>query len=279
MNSKLAICRVLMLASIVIFLVSPSVSAESGKTVKVFFLGGQSNMLGKGGKTTDLPFYYKYPLPTVQIWGVKTKQWKPLSPEGRSFGPELSFGHAISKAFPNDDIRLVKYAANGTALYNDWAPTKGAQYVSFMGTVMNALGDLRSNNIEFEIAGMLWLQGESDAQEKKGEDYKKNLLAFIKRMRTEFDKSKMPFVIARVRDFYGKGAQAQMVRDAQVEVADKTESVSWFDTDDCGQLIKGGHYTSAGLIKIGKKFAEQFDDMINTTKKNDCEDAFRHCEG
>jgi hypothetical protein len=125
-----------------------------------------------------------------------------------------------------------------------------------MRAMTAALRDRSSKNIEVEIAGMLWLQGESDAQEMKGEDYKKNLLAFIKHMRTEFYNWKMPFVIARVRDFYGRGVQAQMVRDAQVEVANETEYVTWFDTDDCGQLIKGGHYTSDGLIKIGKKFAD-----------------------
>lgn len=279
MSFKQAICITLKLVSCLFFLASPLVLAEESKTVKVFFLGGQSNMLGKGGETKELPPYYQLPHSKIKIWVAKTKKWKPLAPEGRSFGPEISFGHAMAKAFPNDDIRLVKYAANGTALYNDWAPTQGAQYVSFMRTMRGALNNLRSKNTEVEVAGMLWLQGESDAQEMKGGEYKKNLLAFIKHMRLEFYNWKMPFVIARVRNFYGRGIQAQMVREAQVEVANETEYVAWFDTDDSGKLIKGGHYTSDGLIKIGKNFSAKYIYMINTAKKDNCEDAFRHCDG
>ncbi len=71
----------------------------------------------------------------------------------------------------------------------------------------------------------------------------------------------MPFIVARVRDFYGKGAQAKMVRYAQEDVARVTEYVAWFDTDDCGQLVSGGHYASAGLIEIGNRFAEKYYEM------------------
>ncbi len=66
----------------------------------------------------------------------------------------------------------------------------------------------------------------------------------------------MPFVIARVRNHYGKGIQAKMVRDAQEYVANNNANVEWFDTDDCGSLVKGGHYSSVGLIEIGKRFAK-----------------------
>ena len=77
-------------------------------------------------------------------------------------------------------------------------------------------------------------------------------------MRTEFETPDMRFVIARVRDFYGKGAQAEMVRGAQEYVAEHDVNIEWFDTDDCGPLVKGGHYASTGLIEIGKRFAEKF---------------------
>ena len=223
-------------------------------------------MVGEGGNAADLKAPYNVPFPEIKIWQAKTNQWSALAPASQ-FGPELSFGHAMAKAFPNDDIRLVKYAANGTALYNDWAPTTGAQYVAFMDTVKGALADLDAGNVKYDIAGMLWLQGESDAKEYKGKDYKNNLLAFIEHIRAKFKTPEMPFIIARVRDFYGKGAQAGMVRDAQESVAQSTKYVAWFDTDDCGQLIKGGHYGSAGLIEIGNRFASQYVAMVGKTKK------------
>lgn len=242
---------------IVLFVVALSPLAVGAKRVKVFLLGGQSNMFGVGGVAAELEPPYNALFRKVKIWNLNTNHWKPLSAKGSKFGPELSFGHSMSQAFPECDIRLVKYAASGTALYNDWAPTSGEQYLAFMDTVRAALGALRSNNVDFEIAGMLWLQGESDAQEKQGAEYQKNLIAFIEHMRTEFETPEMRFIIARVRDFYGKGEQAEMVRDAQEYVADHDENIEWFDTDDCGSLVKGGHYESNGLIQIGKRFAEK----------------------
>lgn len=256
-----------MLLSIAWFIWFMDTSAHGAEKTKVFLLGGQSNMVGFGSKANDLTPPYNAPLPQVRIWDLKKKQWTGLpllgavfGPEAQTigaFGPELSFGHAMAAAFPESDIRLIKYAANGTALHDDWEPGKGEQYIAFKDTVKAALRDLEANRIEYEIAGMLWLQGENDAIEKKGQDYQKNLLAFIKHIRTEFRTPKMPFVIARVRDHHGKGAQANMVRDAQEYVAEKDGDVQWFDTDDCGPLVKGGHYSSKGLIEIGKRFAEK----------------------
>ncbi len=265
MKKHVTISKSVVLTIVSLILVTTTVSAKQTKTVKVFLLGGQSNMVGQGN-TADLKSPYNVPLPKIKIWQAKTKQWISLAPASQ-FGPELSFGHAMAKAFHNDDIRLVKYARNGTALYNDWAPTTGAQYVAFMKTVKGALADLDANKVKYEIAGMLWVQGESDAHEGKGEDYKKNLLAFIKHMRAQYKTLNMPFIMARVRDFYGKGAQAKMVRDAQESVAQKTKYVTWFDTDDCGQLINGGHYDSAGLIEIGKRFAEKYIELIGKVNK------------
>ncbi len=48
--------------------------------------------------------------------------------------------------------------------------------------------------------------------------------------------------------------QAKIVRDAQSNVAEATDGVAWFDTDDC-TMVNAGHYDSAGLIEIGKRFA------------------------
>ena len=209
------------------------------------------------GKATDLKPPYSIPLSKIKIWQPKTKEWVDLSANTR-FGPEVSFAHAMAKSFPDDDIRLVKYAASGTALYNDWAPTNGPQYRTFITTAKAALADLDANKVVYSVSGMLWLQGESDAGEKQGEEYEKNLTAFITHMRSIFTTPEMPFIIARVRDHYGKGAQANMVRDAQERLAQTMRRVAWFDTDDCS-MVNAGHYDSAGLIEIGKRFADKYE--------------------
>ncbi len=260
MIRRTAVYGIFVLSITLLLLPATSLCEGKSKTTKVFLLGGQSNMVG-AGKGTDLKPPYSSPLPKIKIWQPKTKEWVPLS-AGTSFGPEVSFGHAMAKAFPDDDIRLVKYAASGTALYNDWAPTNGPEYRAFMATAKDALADLDASKVEYSVAGMLWLQGESDAEEKQGESYEKNLTAFIAHIRSIFNTPEMPFIIARVRDHYGKGAQANMVRDAQESLAKTIKSVFWFDTDDC-TMLNAGHYDSAGLIVIGNRFAESYGKMLN----------------
>jgi len=210
----------------------------------------------------DVESPYKDPFPQIQLWHNKRNQWAPLAPSHR-LGPEIAFGHAIAKALPEDDVRLVKYAINGTALYKQWAPTAGPCYIGFMAAAQGALADLEAKQVPYEIAGMLWLQGESDAVEKMGAEYEQNLAAFIAHMRSKFNTPEMPFIIARVRNFYGKGEQAQMVRTTQQALAEQMPQVAWFDTDDLNPLVNGGHYGLAGTLEIGKRFAQSYLETVS----------------
>lgn len=243
-----------------LLLTSPLVG-QTKKPVQVFLLGGQSNMVGVG-QVKELVSPYDQPFARIPAWNQAEKKWEPLAPgmmkrKGR-FGPEISFGRAIAEAMPKAEIRLIKYAAGGTALYNDWAPTKGKQYQAFMNTAKAALADLNKNGVKYEIAGMLWLQGESDAHENKGAGYEKNMTAFITHMRQQFKTPNMPFLIARVLSHYGgKSGQAKLVRDAQEKVAKDMKHVAWFDTDGL-PMFNAGHYNGKGLIEIGKRFAKAY---------------------
>lgn len=261
-------------ASLLVYLLSfvAPLGAEGDGLTRIFLLGGQSNMVGQGA-SADLKEPYSKPLAQVKVWQSESNGWMTLSPgmgyNTESFGPEISFGHAMASAFPGDDIRLIKYASNGTALYNDWAPSLGPQYVAFMATAKLALADLDASNVNYSICGMLWMQGESDAYESQATAYEVNLVNFIEVMRREFDAPVMPFIIARVLDYFGgieppkigeqtDPPQASIVRAAQVRVAENTPFVCWFDTDDYEVVdpeSNPGHYGTQGLLDMGMDFA------------------------
>ncbi len=234
--------------------------ASGHASVRVFLLGGQSNMVGQGA-TGELTPPLNAPQTDVNFW---SGGWVPLAPiYGRSstqFGPEVSFGRDVKDALPGDDIYLIKYGANGTSLYEDWAPTSGPQYNQFMNTANAALANLDAAGVDYEISGMIWMQGESDAAEKQSASYEANLRNFIAHMRSQFSTPEMPFVIARVLDHYGgQSGHAAVVRQAQIDVADATEYCSWFDTDGY-QVVdpssNPGHYGTQGQIDLGNDFAE-----------------------
>lgn len=237
---------------------------HASAATRVFLLAGQSNMVGVG-EASDLKAPYDKPPANVKIWGGKG--WKELGPgvsnKPNRFGPEIAFGHAMSKAYPDDEIYLIKYAAGGTALYNDWSPKEGGpQYKQFMSTAQAALKNLDEAGVKYSIDGMLWMQGESDAYEGQGAAYEENLTAFIKHMREAFKAKDLPFILGRILTHYDrpKGNNAQ-VRAAQLKVSEEMDRVAWFDTDDFDRF-NAGHYSSQGLIDLGKGFAETFLEMV-----------------
>ena len=230
--------------------------------VKAFLLAGQSNMVGTGN-IMDLPAHLNGPQPDVMIYTAGTQEhgWITLEPgvgaSTGSFGPEVTFGKDISSAFPGEPIALIKIAWSGTSLAYDWRPpcagnTLGRLYTEFVDNVRNALATYPGSR-EIEIMGMCWMQGESDASNiYPASDYEANLICFINDIRNEFTLPAMPFVIAMI-DRTDVWVEYEVVRQAQVRVAQTLSAIGIFDTDD--YPTDGSHYYAEGLIMMGSDFA------------------------
>jgi hypothetical protein len=250
---------------------------------KVFLLGGQSNMAGCG-VTADLttpPYNGRYT--DIKVWN----SWSNASTVGNAwvdlqggygfdgypgismFGPEVSFGYDLhNRVFPNDDIYLVKLGANSTTLANQWNPSSATIYGYFKSRVNAAMANLTAAGKAPTIAGMIWMQGESDAMNHTyATAYQTNLTNLIARVRSDFNTPNMPFVIGRINlsQYWGTPADNQLVRDSQVAVAAAVSSVSWIDTDNIPVWTGNepghadpSHYNSDGQIILGARFANEF---------------------
>ena len=141
--------------------------------------------------------------------GAKPNTWISLRQASESpdrFGPELGFGNRIQERMPTRKIALIKHAYSGTNLYSQWYPGKnasdrshwGSQFKTFIETVDGGLTALRHQGYEPSIRGMLWQQGESDADEKKAGAYGANLAHLIARVRQQFNCPEMLFVYGQV---------------------------------------------------------------------------------
>jgi len=175
---------------------------ERVDTIRLFYLGGQSNMDGYGF-TKDLPnsldktFYRTWIFhgnsqPDDQPGGGEGV-WAPLKPghgvgftsngkenhlSGR-FGVELSLARNLQRLYPGEKIALVKYSRGGTSIdsaaagdFGCWEPDyRGRhginQYDHFLATVGHALADEDINGDGRKDClipqGIIWMQGESDA--------------------------------------------------------------------------------------------------------------------
>jgi hypothetical protein len=252
-------------------------SVPATAATKVFVLAGQSNMVGGGGSDDGdppIPAPYNVAQPDVRIWWLN-KGWADLqqgfSYSAHSFGPEVSFGYRLHHTIlPTDSIYLVKYAVGGTHLAsacNEWNVTinqgkGGALYQKFKSAVNAAMANLTAAGKSPAIAGMIWMQGESDAVNVAyAAEYAANLTDFIKRVRSDFSTPNMPFVIGRITSHYDTlpPGGAVVVRAAQMTIPGKVGHASWINTDDLEQNPKEPwHYGTQGQIDLGTRFANQF---------------------
>lgn len=251
---------------------------ESTKGIhyKIFVLSGQSNGVGVAANT-DFPVEYQAEETNVQIWGGMdldaslTNQWINVKPGFgaplTNSGCELSFAKEISKRFPNDHIRIIKGAWRATSMVDYWlSPSAGIPakqdfyHLLINSTIKPALNNITANGDSYELAGFLWMQGESDAiAEASAKVYESNLSNFINDIRKDLNVEKMPFIIAKI-DATPSWPFNSIVRQAEDSVASKFQSVGIFDTH--GFETDGVHYLAAGYVKMGIQFANQYINVL-----------------
>jgi iduronate 2-sulfatase len=253
-----------------------------GEHFQVYILAGQSNMDGRGKKAelTGPLAPYAHPQADVRIaYSNSTRRgpytsggFKHLQPgysippgtkkltdpgpphvlPGRTFGPEVSFGRALADALPNDRIALIKFSEGGTSLAKDWSPDlRGALYDQFLAFTRKALESLTADGHTWELAGMAWHQGESDASLPEG-GYQKLLAAFIVRVRDDLDAPKLPFVIGEVFD----NGKRDHVRAGQQTVSATTPHVFFVSCAGLRTFDKGTHFDAASQIELGRRMAD-----------------------
>lgn len=232
----------------------------------VYLLGGQSNMLGRApksglptspvnlrGSQSDVTFYFRDPGSSGPNYNALVSL-APLTSNGSTFGPEVTFGRAIKDANPGKNITLIKYAHGDTSLYSDWKPQTGPDYAAFKSTVAAGLAAITARGDTYKIAGMLWLQGEAD-QGGAPAAYGTNITNFIADMRANYGAT-MPFVMAGT-GYSNSGYTA--VNSAMASIADTLPNTVYFSNYDLlGPSHTALHFDSADQQVIGQRYAEAF---------------------
>jgi len=196
--------RSALLTSALALVMTTSLKAQnlSSDTVKVYYLGGQSNMDGFG-YSKDLPESLSKINRDIWIFhgnpvGDDLPQgglgiWEALQPghgagfhsDGKSntlsdrFGIELSMAKRLQELNPGKRIAFVKYSRGGSSIdslatgrFGCWEPdyqgsTGINQYDNFLLTVSTAMNskDINGDGRPDILvpAGIVWMQGESDA--------------------------------------------------------------------------------------------------------------------
>ena len=251
---------------------------------RVYFLGGQSNANGRGDAAqlteplaspqTDVRFYWHRTQATNNVGHLLENTWISLAPGSghgttapvfaKEFGSELSFGREIADAYPNENIALIKYSHGGTNLHTQWSAT-GPRYASFLATAQAGLAALTNDGHTFDLAGMIWHQGEADATSLTNANaYEANLTDLISRVRQDvFGGNNAPFVIGSLSNSQDPsietpGSSWNVLRQAQESVAANDTQVGFVNTD--GYTTRPNeaiHFDHEGQIDLGEGFAAE----------------------
>ena len=232
----------------------------------VFLLAGQSNMDG-WSHTAGLPPSLQLAQTDVEIFWSGRPSWQPLQPSSSGssgyaqyFGPEVTFGRAMADAHPKREVKLIKHAVGGTDLAEYWNPgdtpddLQGEGYSTFVATLLQGLSGLEG---DYELGGMIWMQGESDASVQSWANaYELNLTRLVARVREDVGVPDLPFSAGLI-DCEGLCAYRETVRLAQQAVADADPLVTVFETEDLGRKPEDPwHYHGPGTRTLGTRFAE-----------------------
>lgn len=271
----------------------------------VYFLGGQSNMDGYG-YVNQLPVELSAVQPKVMMFHGNTSPdgrtvdghgiWSPLKPghgvgfqsDGKTnrysdrFGVELSFAQAMQNQYPDRRIAIIKYSRGGTSIDQDaaggfgcWEPDFNQgnginQYDHFLATVRNAheVTDIDGDGSPDRLipAGILWMQGESDAHytPEIAKRYQANLRRLMDLIRAAFRADDLPVVIGQIS--YSKKEppswkHGEIVRQAQADyVAADGKAALVTSTDDYG-YSDPWHYDTPGYLDLGREFAKQLNGL------------------
>lgn len=273
---------------------------DGGNTYHVYFLGGQSNMEGYG-RVGHLRGEHAQTHDAIRIFTGNPQgdngengghgRWTALRPgfgqkfsasservkRSRYFGPEITFGLEMARLNPDQNIAIIKYARGGSSLafdapnFGTWSPDRETfqgenQYDYARHAIRSALAtpDIDGDGLRDTLipAGLIWMQGESDAiEEPPAQVYEENLRQMMNLLRISLGAPDMPVIIGKITDS-GMDEDGQVmdfiapVQAAQARyVASQRCAAYVTEIDDYQHISDGWHYDSEAYLKMGAAFA------------------------
>ncbi|MDR2463615.1 MAG: sialate O-acetylesterase [Verrucomicrobiales bacterium] len=256
----------------------------SAAVINVFLVGGQSNTDGRAD-SRELPAELKWQEEVIFFANSADNKLTCLhpwvSPNGQGifqFGPEITFGRELAEHYlaKGERVAILKHANGGTNLHEQWradgtasADGDGKIYQAFQVTINRGLEALKKSfpNDTLTVRGMIWMQGESDADTKQNDaeggkyslEYGKNLAELIKDARLTFS-GDLRFVIGKLSSKQkntGKEEYRDNVRAGQERTAKEVPMTGIISTDEFSLKPDQLHFDAAGQQAMGRAFAKE----------------------
>jgi hypothetical protein len=224
----------------------------------LFLLVGQSNMAGRG-KVEEQD---RTPHPRVLMLS-KAGEWvpavdpmhydKPIA----GVGLGKTFGTLLAEANPDITVGLIPCAVGGSPI-DSWQP--GEFYKPTNSHPWDdALKRAKLAQQVGTLKGILWHQGESDANEKLAASYEKKLHALVKAFRKELGED-LPFLAGQIGQFEDVpwDEYKKQVNQAHVDLPKHLPKTAFVSAEGFKHQGDKVHFDSPSLREFGKRYAEAY---------------------
>jgi len=215
--------------------------------ISIYILAGQSNMEGHGELKELTPFDTQN---KVYVFDENYKWIIGKEPVRAKVGPSIAFASEISKK-TGEIVGIINVAVGGTNI-EQWLKSK-ADNSLYQRLLKRAL----ASSAQGEIKGLLFYQGESDAEgDNTGhiDDWNVEFEKFVKKIRKDLKNDSLPIVFAQI----GKGNEINWKRVKASQEKVNLVNVIMIKTEDIEKNGSNIHYNTKGYIEIGKRFADKY---------------------
>ena len=265
-----------------------SLPRGDGQRVKVILLLGQSNASGSSivsylerNSTAEDFARYSAGYPSVLInyciddhnacsEGKYLKVDLTCGAANGFFDPEVGMADALSAAYPDETVFILKYTMSGYSINYHWlsAGQRGSICDAFLIFVKENMEHLASLGYDARIGAICWMQGESDTTQAKADKYFDNQSAFVSYLREDLapyaEDGGIYFIDAGISNGPYCEPGYPTVNEAKRRFSELSELNLYFSTIDEGLVTVNepegdpdwGHYDALCELELGRIFAE-----------------------
>lgn len=227
------------------------------QNVWVFILAGQSNMAGRGIVGPQDTILNKRIL-SINKNGQLIVAKEPLhfyEPNLTGLDCGYSFGRTMIKNIPDSISILLIPAAVGGSSISQWLGDSLFRNVKLLS---NFVAKAEIGKQYGVIKGILWHQGESDANKKDIPYYTERLSALFTRFRSAIGNDNLPILLGELGSFSKDKEHFRLINKAINDYSLRDPNTAVISTSDLKDKGDSLHFNSKSQRVMGRRFAEMY---------------------
>jgi len=230
------------------------------ENIWIFMMAGQSNMAGRGTIEPQDTITNKRIL-TIDSENNLMDAREPLhfyEPGLKGLDCGISFAQELLKHIPDSiTIAMVPCAVGGSSVFQ-WLNDEQHRGVNLLGNFREKVHLAQNKGV---IKGVLWHQGESNANAPDLPEYKDALTQLFSLFREYIRNDEIPIIMGELGKFAIPEEKAERFEEVNKiirEIASEYDHVFYVPSDGLNHLGDNLHFNSAAQRELGKRYARKY---------------------